>query len=267
MISLSKFWLKIKSIEGKINKGEKRMKRILKIFKKFFILIIILGIFGGGWFYYNKYKEEKLRRLAEEEKKKQEELEKEKQRKFLEEKQKEFENLISEIEKYFKIGDYTKVKELAEKASILAKQFNFSTDRINQILHQIEVNIYLAKLKKLEKENQDIYKYFYVRTQLQKIPSIKEISNLKNKILEKTYENEYNVKLILAYNSLEELRRGIEPSYNYFISRKFYSEAKKIREKRNIKKQEIEDKIHNLQNELYFTSKALYKNTIPTSLY
>ncbi|MCM8786024.1 MAG: hypothetical protein NC899_07325 [Candidatus Omnitrophica bacterium] len=243
------------------------MKKLLKMIKKILILIVILGIFGGGWFYYNKYKTEKLKRLAEEEKKKQEEIEKEKARRFLEEKQKEFENLISEIEEYFKNGNYAKVKELSEKAFTLAKQFNFSVDRINQILYQIEVNTYLGKLKKLEKENQDIYKYFYVRNELQKIPSIKEISNLKKKILDKTYENEYNVKLILAYNSLEELRKGIEPSYNYFISRKLSSEAKKIREMKNIKKEELEDKIYNLQNELYFTSKTLYKNTIPTSLY
>ncbi|MFN4226788.1 MAG: hypothetical protein ACK4F0_01420 [Candidatus Ratteibacteria bacterium] len=244
------------------------MKKLMKTIKKVLFLIIILGVCGGGWFYYNKYKTEKLRKLAEEEKRRQEELEKEKQRKLLEEKQREFENLISEIENYFKKGDYTKVKEVSEKALTLAEQFNFPKDRINQILHQIEVNTYLAKLRKLEKENEDIYKYFYVRSELQKIPSIKEISNLKEKILKKTCENEYSVKLILAYNALEELKKGIEPSYNYFISRKLYSEAKKMRESKNfIKKQKLEDEIQNLQNELYFTSKSLYKNTIPTSLY
>lgn len=243
------------------------MKKILKLFKKVLILLVILGVIGGGWFYYNKYKTEKLRRLAEEEKKRQEELEKEKQRKLLEEKQKEFENILSEMEKHFKEGNYSKVKELAEKGLAIAKQFNFSVDRINQILHQIEVNIYLTKLKKLQKDNEDIYKYFYVRTEVQKIPLIEEISNLKKKILNKTYENEYRVKLILAYKSLDELKKGIEPSYNYFLSRKLYAEAKNLRKTRNIKKEDLEDQIQNLQNELFFNSKTLYKNTIPAALY
>ncbi|HOK55822.1 MAG TPA: hypothetical protein PKV21_06915 [bacterium] len=243
------------------------MKKLLKKIKKIVMVLLIFGILGGGWFYYNKYKTEKLRKLVEEEKRRQEELEKEKQRKLLEEKQKEFENLLTEMEKYFKAGDYIKVKEISEKALALAKQFNFSTDRINEIFHKIEINTYLSKLKKLERENEDIYKYFYVRIEVKKIPPVKEVLNLRNKILNKTYENEYKVKLILADKALDELKKGIEPSYNYFLSRKFYAEAKKLRETRNIRKEELENKVQSIQNELFFASKSLYKNTIPNSLY
>ena len=244
------------------------MKKLLKLIKKILMVIVILGIVGGGWFYYNKYRTEKLRKLAEEEKRKQEELEKEKQRRLIEEKRKQYEEFLSEIERYFKeIKNYKKVKELAEEAFKLAKQYNFSTDRIEAILHQIELNNYISKLKKLEKENEDIYKYFYVRIEVQKIPSMKELTDIKNSILNKTYENEYKVKLILANKCLDELKKGIEPSFNYHLSRKFYAEAKEIREKRKIKKEELEDKIQNLQNELYFASKSLQQNTVPTTIY
>ncbi|MCS7180241.1 MAG: hypothetical protein N2589_06560 [bacterium] len=243
------------------------MKKSKNLKKKIFILIIVAGIFGGSWFYYNKYRTEKLKRLAEEEKRKQEELEKERQRKLLEAKQKEFENIISEMEKYFKEGDYKKVKELAEQGFMVAKQYNFSVDKINEILNKITINTYIAKLKNLEKENNDIYKYFYVRTEALKIPSISEIAKLKSKIIDKTYENEYKVKIILANKALDDAKKGIEPSYNYFLSRKFYAEAKKLRESKNIKREKIEEEIIALQNELYFSSKVLYKNTIPSSLY
>lgn len=244
------------------------MKGLIKLIKKVIILLVIFGILGGGFFYYNKYKQEKERKLAEEERKRQEELEKEKQRKLIEEKKKLFESYISEIEKYFKEkNNYAKIKELSEEALAIAKKYNFPTDRIYKILNQIEIDNYLTKLKELEKENKDIYKFLYVRNELQKIPSLKEIVELKNKILNETYENEYKVKLIMAKKALDNLAEGDLPTYNYFLSRKLYSEAKDLRIIKNIKKDKIEEEIEKLQNELYFVSKHLYKNTIPTSLY
>ncbi len=244
------------------------MKKLLKLIKRLVIFVVILGIVGGGWFYYNKYKTEKLKRMAEEERRKQEELEKERQRKILEERKKIYEGYLTQIEKYLKEEkNYAKVKELISEAIAFAKQYNFPTDKINQILHQIEVNNLLEKLKKLEKENGDIYKYFYVRNEVQKIPSFNEIIDFKNKIINQTYENEYKVKLISSKRALDNLAEGEQPSYNYFLSRKLYSDAKDLRIDRNIKKDKLEDEIEKLQNELYFASKSLYKNTIPTSLY
>lgn len=234
--------------------------------KIFLLLIILVGISGGGWFYYNKYKMEKLKRIAEEERKRQEELEKEKERKFLEEKKKEFEELLSQIEEYYKKGNYKKVKELADKALNLAKQFNFTVDRINEILYKMNLNIYLSKLKKLEKENEDIYKYFYVRSEVLKIPSLSEINSLKNRIINKTYENEYKVKLITAEKSLDELKKGEEVFFNYELSKKMFSEAKNLRERKNIARDDLEDKIQTMQNDLYFASKILTKKTIPSSI-
>ena len=244
------------------------MKKLMKFIKRIIVPVLIFGILGGGWFYYNRYKTEKMKKIAEEEKRRQEEIEKEKLRKLIEKKRKMFDEYVSEIEKYFKEKkDYKKVKELAEEALKIAKQYNFPTDRIKAILHQIEVENFIAKLKKLEKENEDIYKYLYVRSEVSKIPSLKEILPLKNKIINKTYENEYKVKLIIAKNAVNEGKEGSETDYNYFLSKKIYSDAKKLRMNKGIEKDKIEDEIEKGQNELYFASENLYKNTIPQYLY
>lgn len=243
------------------------MKKFFKLIQKFLIFLLVVGIVGGGWLYYNKYKTEKLKRLAEEEKRKQEELEKERQRKLLEAKKKEFESLIEEMEKYFKEGNYKKVKELSEKGFEIAKEFGFNADKINEILYKVEINSYLSKLKKLKQENNDIYKFFYVRQEVTKIPSLKEIANLKKEILDKTYENEYKVKLIWAKNILEKLKIEENGIYNYFLTRKILDDAKKIRLEKNIKKDKLENQIETLQNEVYFVIENLHQKTIPRSLY
>jgi hypothetical protein len=244
------------------------MKKLMRFVKRIIIAVLIFGILGGGWFYYNRYKTEKMKKIAEEEKRRQEEIEKEKQRKLIEEKRKMFDEYVSEIEKYYKEEkNYKKVKELIDEAVAIAKQYNFPVDKINQILHQIEIETYLSKLKKLEKENEDIYKYLYVRNEVSKIPSLKETLPLKNEIIKKTYENEYKVKLIIAKNAVNEGKEGSETDYNYFLSKKIYSDAKKLRMNKGIEKDKIEDEIEKGQNELYFASENLYKNTIPKSLY
>jgi hypothetical protein len=244
------------------------MKKLMRFVKRIIIAVLIFGILGAGWFYYNRYKTEKMKKIAEEEKRRQEEIEKEKQRKLIEEKRKMFDEYVSEIEKYFKEKkNYKKVKELIDEAVAIAKQYNFPVDKINQILHQIEIETYLSKLKKLEKENEDIYKYLYVRSEVSKIPSLKESLPLKNEIIKKTYENEYKVKLIIAKNAVNEGKEGSETDYNYFLSKKIYSDAKKLRMNKGIEKDKIEDEIEKGQNELYFASENLYKNTIPKSLY
>jgi len=244
------------------------MKKFFRFIKKFIIFVLVFGIFGSGWFYYNKYKTEKMKKLSEEERRRREEFEKEKRRREIEEKKRMFEEYVYEIEKYYKEKkDYKKTSELIDEALTIAKQYNFPVDKINQILHQMEIEIYLSKLKKLEKENEDIYKYLYVRSEIGKIPSWKEILPLKNKIINKTYENEYRVKLIIAKNAVNEGKEGSEPDYNYFLSKKIYLDAKELRLSKGIEKDKIEDEIEKGQNELYFASDNLYRNTIPTALY
>jgi uncharacterized membrane protein YheB (UPF0754 family) len=247
------------------------MKKLLKFIRKVGSVVLILFVFGGGWFYY-KYRKEKLNRLAEEEKRRQEEMEKERQKRLIEEKRKLFEEYVSKIRNYKESKDYEKVRELAKEALAIAKQYNFSPDEINKILHQMEVEIYLSKLKKLE--NEDAYKYIYVRDQAEKIPSLKEISDLKNRVIKKTYEDEYEVKLFITKLELSVPKKIIdegekvdEVSYNYFLSKKLSTDLKKLRIDKNIKKNNIEIEIEKNRNDLYFSSENLYQNTIPSSLY
>ncbi|RKY29757.1 MAG: hypothetical protein DRP67_06015, partial [Candidatus Omnitrophota bacterium] len=150
---------------------KKVLSKIVKALKKLIIPLIIIIILAGGFIYWQKYTEEKKRKLAEEEKRRQEELQREKERQLLEKKKKEYLALIEEMKKFFKEGNYKKVKELAEKALALAKEYNFDTDEINKILHQIEVAKYMKRLKELQQANKNIFNYFYVRKEVMKIPS------------------------------------------------------------------------------------------------
>ena len=238
-----------------------------KLIKKLIIVIVILIIGGTGTYFYLQYRKEQARKLAEEEKRRQEEIEREKQRKLLEEKRKEFENLLAEMKKYFEKREYEKVKELAEKALALAKQYGFPTDEIKNLLHQIEVKKYLDKLEKLKAMNEDIFYYYYVRGEVMKIPSWPELRKLKREILEKTYENEYLVYLTYAENTAKNGKQGKYPRANYFMSRKYLDEGVKLRKRKKIEKNEKEKRILEIQKQLYFSSKSLFGNTIPSSLY
>lgn len=238
-----------------------------KLIKKLIILVIILIIGGTGTYFYLQYKKEQARKIAEEEKRRQEEMEKEKQKKLLEEKKKEFEKLLSEMKKYFEEGNYKKVKELAEKAFALAKKYGFPEEEIKKLLHQIEVKKYLDKLKKLKVLNEDIFYYYYVRGEVMKIPSWPELIKLKKEIIKKTYENEYLVYLTYAEIAAKNGKEGKQPRTNYFMSRKYLDAGVKLRKRKNIEKNEKEKKIVDIQKQLYFSSKSLFGNTIPSFLY
>jgi len=241
------------------------MKKIIKKVIPFLIFIIIII---SGLIYWQKYTEEKKRKLAEEEKRKMEEIEKEKQRQFLEKKKAEYFALIEEMKKYFQEGNYSKVKELAEEALAIAKEFNFDTTEINKILHKIEVAKYLRKLKELEECNKNIYNYSYVRNEISKIPSWKELINLKEKIYKQTFQNEYLVLLELAEKSAINGKQGKEPSLNYFSSRDYLYKAVNLRKNRNLKPSiEREKEIAETQKETFFAYKELKENSIPSSLY
>ncbi|HOV21770.1 MAG TPA: hypothetical protein PLW95_03715 [bacterium] len=240
----------------------------MKILKKIIALVIVVIILGAGFIYWQKYTEKQRIKLAEEEKRKQEEIEREKQRQFLEQKKQEYYSLIDEMRKYFRQGDYKKVKEIAENSFALAKDFNFDTTEINKILHQIEVINYQRKLEQLDKDNKDIFNYSYVRNELLKIPSLEELTSLKNKIYQKTFQNEYLVLLELAEKHAIDGKQGKNSKINYFLSKDYLYKAQNLRKTKNLK-QDIkrEEKIAEIQKDVFFAFNQFKENTIPSSLY
>lgn len=234
--------------------------------KKVILVVVCLAIIGAGVNFYLKYLEEKKRQMELAEKQRQEELEKERQRKLLEEKRKEFEQLVAEMWRYYKAGNFGKVRELSLKALELAKQYNFNTDEVYKILHLIEVAEYRGKLKELEVMNRDIYKYFYVRGEVLKIPAISELKDLRNSILKKTYENEYIVDLILAKKNATKGMDAKNPLYYYFISRDYLDRAIVLRKEHRIPVSSEEDEVRSKQRELFFYSEKVKKETVPATL-
>ncbi len=247
---------------------KKVLSKIVKVLKKLIIPLIIIIIFAGGFIYWQKYTEEKKRKLAEEEKRRQEEIQKEKERQLLEKKKKEYLALIEEMRKFFKEGNYKKVKELAEKALSLAKEFNFDTGEINKILHQVKVAKYMKRLKELQQANENIFNYFYVRREIIKIPSWNDLIKLKKKIYNKTFENEYVAMLSMSEKYAKDGKEGKEPILNYFLSKDYLYQAKRLREMRNISPDlKREKEIADIEKDTFFAWKKFKENTIPSSLY
>jgi len=247
---------------------KKVLSKIVRVLKKLIIPLIIIIILVGGFIYWQKYTEEKKRKLAEEEKRRQEEIQKEKERQLLEEKKKEYLALIEEMRKFFKEGNYKKVKELAEKALTLAKEYNFDTGEINKILHQVKVAKYMKKLKELQQANENIFNYFYVRKEVIKIPSWKELVKLKKEIYDKTFQNEYSVLLSMSEKYGKEGKEGKNSILNYFLSKDYLYKAKRLREKENIKPDlKREKEIADIEKDTFFAWKKFKERTIPSSLY
>lgn len=234
--------------------------------KKILLIIVCLAIIGAGVNFYLKYLEEKKRQMELAEKQRQEELEKERQRKLLEEKRKEFEKLIAEMKKYYEAGDFEKAREYAYKALELAKQYGFNTDEIYRILHLMKVAEYREKLKELEALNRDIYKYFYVREEVLKIPVIKELEDLRAGILRKTYVNEYSVDLILAKENAIKGLKAENPLYYYLISRDYLDRAIALRKEHHIAVSLEEEDVRYHQRELFFYSERIREETVPSTL-
>jgi len=236
--------------------------------KKIIIFLGILILIGGGGYLYYRYMEKLKEEKIAEEKRRKEELEREKKRKLLEEKRREFENLITLMEKYFALGKYKKVKEIAEKAFALAKKYNFSTEKIKDILHRIEVRKYLAELKRLERISRDIFTYFYVRSRLKRIPDFPELRERKKRLKNKTLRNEYLVYLYYAEKYAKKSKMGEDCRINYFLSKSYLENGIKLRKLHKIlPAKEKEERILNLQNEAFFSYSKLMENTVPTNLY
>ncbi len=234
---------------------------------KFIIILIIIGAVGPGLNYYRKYVQEKKRLAALEEQKRKEELEKERQRKILEERQKELITLIEEMKKYFASGNLDRVRELGSRALALAQKYNFNTDEIYRILHDADAVTYRGKLKELQEMNRDVYKYLYVRDELIKIPEWQELKKTKTGIMNKTYENEYRVKLALAKSDAITGKKGEMSSFYYLASRQNFDNAIRLRQEHEIARSAEEDAVRELQRELFFSLKELTEKTIPPSLY
>jgi len=244
----------------------------LKINKKkiisFLIYLVVLVILAGGFLSYQKFMKERAIRLAQEEKIREEELAKEKQRQLIEEMKRKFEKLIADMRKYFAEGNYKKVKELSEEAFLLAKKYQFSTDEIKKILEEIEIKKYSAKLKKLEEMSKNIFTYYYVRSELRKIPGLLSLKKRIKNLREKTYENEYLVYLYLAEKSAEKGETGKNFSLNYSLSKNYLGMGIRTREKYKLKSfHEKENTIAKIQNKLFFAFNKLQENSLPVNIY
>ena len=231
------------------------------------IILVMFLIIGAGLNFYIKYTREKQKQIALEQQKRLEEEEKERLRKLLEQKRQEFLALIEQMKKFFKEGNFAKVRELANKAFLLAKEYDFPTDEITRILHEIDIRNYRARLKELQSLSQDIFHYLYVRTEAFKVPDWPQLHTLRSSIIKTTYENEYRVSLMIADEQAKEIKKGVLPKYNYMSSKAFLEKGIDLREKHHLKISDEESIIINTQNEFFFASKELRKDTIPPNLY
>ena len=179
--------MKAKEIKIKENKELPENKKLRKPGRKRFVAavvaLVLLLAMGAGVNFYIKYKQEKAKQLAMEEQQRQEEEEKEKLRKLLEEKKAEFSRLIEEMKKYLQEGNFSKVRELAEEALLLAKEYGFPTDEIESMLHEIDVRRHLARLNELKALSEDIFLYLYVRTEALKVPGWPELRGMRSAII------------------------------------------------------------------------------------
>ncbi|MGI6596108.1 MAG: hypothetical protein GX554_04980 [Elusimicrobia bacterium] len=247
------------------NKRDKKSSGKGKL-TKIVLVIICLAVIGAGVNFYINYIEEQKRLKELAEKQRQEELDLERQRKFMEEKQLEFDRLVAEMKRYYEAGDFAKAREIAQRALELANQYGFNTDEIYRILRLMDIAEYTQRLKELEKLNEDIYKYSYVREEVNKIPSMAELESLKTRIRKKTYLNEYMVNLILAKENAVKGMEAENPLYYYLISRDYLDKAMALRTAHGFVVSSEEDAIRIQQRELFFYSEKIKDDTIPSTL-
>ncbi len=248
---------------AKVKKKKSGRKKMLT----FVIALALLLIAGAGLNFYIKYAREKQKQLALEEQRRREQEEKERQRRLLEEKRQEFLALIEMMKKYFRQGNFAKVRELSKKALLLADEHGFPKDEITKILHGIDVHNYRAKLSQLESMSDDIFQYLYVRAETLKIPDFPELRDLRSSIIRKTRDNEYLVSLAIARKQADDSKKGVMPRYNYMSSKAFLEKGISIRKKYSLEASHEEPLIMELQNELFFASKKLPRETIPLNIY
>ncbi len=209
-----------KNVKGKKSSGRKML-----------IVLIVLVLLGGGTYIgYKKYaayqKQLAEQRQKEEELRKQK-LAEEQKRKELEQAKSQLADLIAQMKDALRKGNYTLVRELAEKARRIALAYNLSIDEIDSILRKMNLAIASAQISKLEKID-DIYAYLLVRKQLRKIPRYPEIASRWDRLWRKTFQNEYIVLLDLSEITARKTKEGDSPEINYTLSKSYLKKAKSI---------------------------------------
>lgn len=250
------------------NKKNSKDKKISGKKKMLIFLIIIVFLGGGGYIGYMKYiayqKQLAQQKQKEEELRKQK-LEEEQKRRALEQATKQLAKLIAQMREALKKGNYSLVRELAEKARKIALAYNLSVEEIDKILKEMNLAIAIAQLSKLEKID-DVYAYLSVRNQLKKIPKYPEIATRWERLWRKTFQNEYIVLLELSEITSKKASEGDNPEINYTLSKSYLKKAKSITDS-GMAKSDInrENAIGDLQSQAYISN--IGRSFHPVSLY
>ncbi|MCL5674610.1 MAG: tetratricopeptide repeat protein [Candidatus Omnitrophica bacterium] len=250
--------------QDKINQSKKN-----KLIKKLIsVIVLIILVIGGlyGYKYYQAYQKKMMEQKKAQEEALQKKLAEEKRLQELKKAKAEFNELVSQMEKYYEEGRYTKVEELAQEAKEIALKWNFSLKQVNKILFEIKEKIAYANLQRLEALTKNIYDYKLLRDGLERIPRYPLIKREWDVLWYMSFQNEYVVDLILAEKSAETGLKGENPETNYNLSKLYLSGAIKIRKEEGIEANKMkENKIEGLQRRLFFT--GIQKNTQPVGLY
>ncbi|MCM8758283.1 MAG: hypothetical protein NC906_00715 [Candidatus Omnitrophica bacterium] len=195
-----------------------------------FVLIVLLIIAAGAYIGYTKYvayQKYLAEQRAKEEEMRKKQLAEEQKRKELEQAKKMFAELIERMKDALLKKDYKLLKELASKARELAAKYNFPVDEIDRILKQMELQIAMTMLEKLERIT-DPYAHIYIRNQLKKIPRYPEIAQRWDRLMRKTFQDEYTVLLDLAEQTAKKVESGENPEANYVLSKTYLKKANLI---------------------------------------
>ncbi len=253
--------------EKRIEKKASGVKKTSPL-KKLLVFLAVILVAGNCYLFYYNYRTQLTKRLAEEQRKLAEEEAKKQQQKLLAEKKNEFDQILTEIKNLIKVGRYQQAQKLMEKAFALARQYKFPEDQLQKMLQEIDVHRYSDTLARLEKEAEDIFLYQYVRGCLRKIPRLPGLSLRWNRLMQKTYQNEYLVCLFLSEKTVRQGLLGQESSLNYSLSKTYLNQALQISEKhRVIPEKDKEAQLMILQKNLFFQDTSLQNIAIPGTLY
>lgn len=237
--------------------------------KKWMFLAIVLVLLAGGVYIgYTRYVAHQkylAEQKAKEEELRKQQLAEEQKRKEIENARKMLAELIERMKAALLRKDYNLLKELAGKAREIALKYNFSVEEIDRLLRQMELEIAMAMLGKLEKIK-DPYAHMYVRNQLRKIQRYPEIAERWNRLMRKTFQDEYMVLLDLAEQAAKKVEQGESPEINYVVSKAYLKKANAIVDSGKAHQDSVRV-IHllQLQSEAYLSS--IGKSFQPGSLY
>ncbi|MCX7706336.1 MAG: hypothetical protein N2115_08830 [bacterium] len=236
--------------------------------KWLWIFIVFILIAGGSYIGYSRYiayQKYLAEQKAKEEELRKQQLAEEQKRKEIEQAKKMFDELIGRMKDALSKRDYNLLKELAEKARQLALKYNFSVDEIDRILRQMQIEIAMAMLGKLEKIT-DPYAHMYIRNELKKIPRYPEIAKRWDRLMKKTFQDEYTVLLDLAERTVIRVENGESPEMNYILSKGYLKKAKSIvNAGKAVQDTSRENQLLQKQSESYLSS--IGKSFQPGSLY